>query len=160
MKKTIIFSGLLVLCAINVYGQWYVNKYNVTDIDFLSQRELEASIHESRQAVYGSLIFAGMGGAIVLIERFFPYEADEENMTLIETILGEKGMRKVIIAGGVGVSAAGVVAAFIYLDRLGTLKSALRSNFPTVGSLSLSPTLIMERTSHNLCPGFTLTYNF
>jgi hypothetical protein len=160
MKKTIIFSGLLVLCAINMYGQWYVDKYDVTDIDYLTQQELEESIHYSRQGVYGSLVIMGMGGAIVLIERFFPYEADDENMTLIESILGEKGMRKAIIAGGVGVSAAGVVAGIVYLGRLGTLKSALRSNFPSEGSLSLSPTLFMERTSHNLYPGVTLTYNF
>lgn len=160
MKEIIIFSGLLVLCASNTYSQWYVDKYDVTDIDYLTQQELEESIHYSRQGVYVSLSIIGMGGLIVLLERFFPYEADDENMTLIESILGEKGMRKVIIAGGVGVSAAGVVAGIVYLDRLGTLKSALRSNFPSEGSLSLSPTLIMERTSHNLYPGVTLTYNF
>lgn len=160
MKKIIFLSGLLVLCAINTYGQWYVNKYDVTDLDYLTQQELEASIQDSRQGVYGSLVIMGMGGAILLIERFFPYEADDENITLIESILGEKGMHKVIIAGGVGLSAAGVVAGIVYLGRLGTLKSALRSNFPSKGSLSLSPTLIMERTSHNLCPGVTLTYNF
>lgn len=160
MKKTIIFQGLLVLFAINTYGQWYVNKYDVTDIDYLTQQELEESIQDTRKGVYGSLVVMGMGGAIALIERFFPYEADDENMTLVESILGEKGMHKVTIAGGVGLSIIGAGVGIAYLGRLGTLKSTLRRNFPSEGSLSLSPSLIVDRTSHNLYPGVTLTYNF
>lgn len=160
MKKLIILSGLLVICAINAYGQWYVKKYDVTDIDYLTQQELEESIQDSRLGVYGSLVVMGMGGATVLIERFFPYEEDDENVTLIESILGEKGMHKATIAGGVGLSIIGAGVGIAYLGRLGTLKSTLRRNFPSEGSLSLSPSLILERTSHQLYPGVTLTYNF
>lgn len=161
MKKIIILSGLLVICAINAYGQWYVKKYEVTDIDYLTQQQLEESIRDTRVGVYGSLGIMGLGGVIALLEQLLPYkEEDDENVTLIESILGENGMHKVTIASGVGISTGGAIASIVYLGRLGTLKSALRRNFPSEGSLSLSPSLILERTSHNLCPGVTLTYNF
>lgn len=161
MKKIIILSGLLAICAINVYCQWYVKKYDVTDIDYLTQQELAESIQDTRLGVYGSLGIMGIGGVMILMERFFPYnEEDDDNVTLIESILGEKGMHKVTIAGGVGLSAIGAAAGIVYLGRHGSLKSALIRNFPSEGSMSLSPSLIMERTSHQLYPGVTLTYNF
>ena len=161
MKKVIIFSGLLVMCAFDTYGQWYVEKYDVTDIDYLTQPQLEESIQNSRSGVYGSLVIVGMGGAILLLERLFPYrEEDDDNITLIESFLGEKGMHIVTVASGAGISAAGSIAGIVYLGRLGTLKSALRRNFPYEGSLSLSPSIIQDRTSHNLYPGITLTYKF
>ena len=77
-----------------------------------------------------------------------------------ESFLGEKGMHIVTVASGAVISAAGSIAGIVYLGRLGTLKSALRRNFPYEGSLSLSPSIIQDRTSHNLYPGITLTYKF
>ena len=161
MKKAIILSGLLIMASNNANCQWYAEKYLVTDIDSLAQGQLEEALKDNKKNLYVSLGVMGLGGVIVLMESLFPYtEEDDDNVTFIESLLGEKAMHKIIIASGVGVSIAGAIAGTVYLERLGTLSSARRRNFPAAGSLSLSPALILEKTSHNLYPGVTLTYKF
>jgi hypothetical protein len=161
MKKAIILLCLFILFSFDAHGQWYVNKYEVTDIDYLTQQQLEESIKDTRGKLYTSLACIGIGGVVVLMERLVPYKLeDDDNVTLAEDLLGEEAMHKIIIAGGVGVSIAGTVASIAFLGRLVTIRSALNRNFPVPGSLCLSPSLIMDRTSHNLCPGVTLTFNF
>lgn len=149
------------MCTVSAQGQWYVKKYNVSDIDYLTREQLEESIQSSKVGAYASLGVMGIGGLVVLIESFFPYSMeDDDNVTFFEELLGEKGIHKVNIAAGVGISAGGAIASIVFLERFGTLKSVLKRNFPVSGSLNLSPALIMERTTHSLYPGVTVTFNF
>ena len=161
MKKAIIVSGFVVWSAINANCQWYVEKYLVTDIDYLTQWQLEEALKDSKKNLYISLGAMGLGGVLVLLENLQPYtEEDDDNVTLMETIIGEEGMHLIIIGSGIVLSIGSAVASFVFLGRVVTLNSALRRNFPSAGSLSLSPALILEESSHNMCPGVKLTYNF
>jgi hypothetical protein len=161
MKKASVVICLLLLHVINACGQWYVKKYNVTDIDYLTQQQLKESIKDTRTSVYVSLGCAGAGGLVILFEKLMPYkEEDDDNVTILEALLGEKGVHQATIAAGAGLIAGGAIASIVYLARLGTIRSTLNRNFPSSGSLNLSPTLIQDRYSHVICPGLTLTFNF
>jgi hypothetical protein len=161
MKTAVVVLGLLIGYLTNTYGQWYTNKYQVSDIDYLTQQQLEESVRDTKTGIYGSLAVLGTGGLVILAERFIPYkEEDDDNVTIIESLLGEKGVHTLTIAGGIVIAAGGAIASIVYLSRIGTIKSALNRNFPVPGSLSLSPALLMERYSHSVCPGITVTFNF
>ena len=161
MKKPITLLFLLTLCLTDSFGQWYERKYNVTDINFLTREQLEEATKNTKSDIYVSLAVTGLGGVVILIEKLIPYRLeDEEDPTFFEQLLGDKGMHKVIIGTGIGIAGAGTIVCISYLGRLGTIRSTLNRNFPSFGSLNLTPTIVLERYSHSLCPGLTLTYSF
>jgi hypothetical protein len=161
MKKTITLLFLLSMSLTDSFGQWYVRKYNVTDINYLTKEQLEEALKGSKTGVYGSLAVAGLGGVMILIERLVPYNLeDEEDPSFIEQLLGDRGMHVVIIGAGIGLAGAGTIACFYYLGRSGTIRSALNKNFQSLGSLKLTPAIVLERHSNSLCPGLSLTYSF
>ena len=136
MKKIILVFYLLSVYITSLHGQWYTRKYNVTDINLLSQQQLEASMKVTKTNLYSSVAVAGLGGVIILIERLNPYKADDDdNQTVIEQLLGEKGVHNLTIAAGIGIAVSGAIASVCYLGRLGTIRSALNRNFPLTGSL-------------------------
>jgi hypothetical protein len=161
MKSVFILIGLFIVCMTDTYGQWYTKKYEVTDIDYLTQQQLEESARNTKTGIYGSLAVMGAGGLVILAERFIPYkEEDDDNVTIIEALLGEKGVHNLTIAGGVVIAAGGAIASIVYLSRLGTIKSALKRNYPVQGSFNITPALLTEKYSHAVCPGLALTFNF
>jgi len=161
MKKVIFLPALFMAFGLSAHGQWYMKKYEVSDIDYLTQQQLEESVTDAKSGTYTSLIVMGCGGLVILAEHFFPYkEEDDDNVTILEQLLGEKSVHNLTIAGGVAIAAGGAIASIVYLSRLGTIKSALRRNFPSQGSLALSPALLTEKCSHSVCPGITLTIRF
>jgi hypothetical protein len=92
MKKVIISAFLLLIYVINSSGQWYVKKYQITDINFLSKVQLEESLQNSKN----KLLFAGctvtMGGAAFLISKYLkPGMSDDP--TVIEQLLGDDRRR-------------------------------------------------------------------
>lgn len=83
-----------------------------------------------------------------------------DNPTILEQIIGENGMNFIEIVIGVGAMAGGTIASIYFLGRIATIKSAINRNYPSVGSLNISPTLNLNSYTRTYCPGFTLTYNF
>jgi len=161
MKKTITLLFLLSLCLTDSYGQWYERKYNVTDINFLTREQLEAANKDTKSGIYVSLAVVGLGGVVVLLEKLMPYRLeDEEDPTFFEQLLGDRGMHKVIIGAGIGIAGAGTILCISYLGRLGTIRSTLNRNYPYSGSLTLSPTILIEKYSHSISPGVNLVYRF
>ena len=159
MKKIILVSSLLIISISTSYSQWYVKKYNVTDINFLSSEQLEESLINSKAGLLYSGIVAGIGGGIFLVAKYLPYEQDE-NSTFLEQLIGEKGMNGILIFTGAGILIGGSIACIAYLGRIGRIRSVINRNYSTSGSLKISPTLILPDYTRSYCPGLTVTYNF
>ncbi|MFZ0281236.1 MAG: hypothetical protein WAL29_06285 [Bacteroidales bacterium] len=159
--KTLIVICLLLWQITDSYGQWYTRKYDVSDINFLTETQLQESMKDTKSGVYVSLAVAGLGGVVILLENLMPYTLeDEEDPTFFEQLLGTRGMHTVIIGTGIGLAGAGTIACFGCLGRLGTIRSALNRNFPSSGSLNLFPSIVFENYTHSICPGLTLSYRF
>ncbi|TAL68231.1 MAG: hypothetical protein EPN88_07210 [Bacteroidetes bacterium] len=141
MKKTIIMSCLFLISIINLQGQWYIKEYNVTDINFLSKGQLDKSLVKSKNELLTAGTIAGMGGVVFILFKL-------AHIGLIGTITGS------------GIMAGGVIAGIVCLERIGNIKSTINKNYPTVGSLSISPTIILNNYTRSCCSGFTLTFNF
>ena len=159
MKKVIISAFLLLIYVINSSGQWYVKKYQVTDINFLSKVQLEESLQNSKN----KLLFAGctvtMGGAAFLISKYLkPGMSDDP--TVIEQLLGDDGVNKVGMITGAGLIIWGSIASIVHLGRIGRIRSVINKNYPSVGSLEISPAIILNGYARSFCAGFSLNYSF
>ena len=159
MKKVIISAFLLLIYVINSSGQWYVKKYQVTDINFLSKVQLEESLQNSKN----KLLFAGctvtMGGAAFLISKYLkPGMSDDP--TVIEQLLGDDGVNKVGMITGAGLFIWGSIASIVHLGRIGRIRSVINKNYPSVGSLKISPAIILNGYARSFCAGFSLNYSF
>jgi len=159
MKKVIISAFLLLIYVINSSGQWYVKKYQITDINFLSKVQLEESLQNSKN----KLLFAGctvtMGGAAFLISKYLkPGMSDDP--TVIEQLLGDDGVNKVGMITGAGLIIWGSIASIVHLGRIGRIRSVINKNYPSVGSLEISPAIILDGYARSFCAGFSLNYSF
>jgi hypothetical protein len=159
MKKVVISTFLLLILVINSSGQWYLKKYQVTDINSLSRDQLEESLLNSKR----SLLFAGctaaMGGACFLIFKYLkPGMSDDP--TVIEQILGDDGVNKVGMITGAGLLIAGSIGSIVCIGRIGSIRSVINKNYPSLGSLDISPTIILNSYTRSSCSGFRLTYIF
>ena len=159
MKKVIISAFLLLIYVINSSGQWYVKRYQVTDINFLSKVQLEESLQNSKN----KLLFAGctvaMGGAAFLISKYLkPGMSDDP--TVIEQLLGDDGVNKVGMITGAGLFIWGSIASIVHLGRIGRIRSVINKNYPSVGSLEISPAIILNGYARSYSAGFSLNYSF
>ena len=159
MKKVIISAFLLLIYVINSSGQWYVKKYKITDINFLSKVQLEESLQNSKN----KLLFAGcttaMGGAAFLISKYLkPGMSDDP--TVIEQLLGDDGVNKVGMITGAGLFIWGSIASIVHLGRIGRIRSVINKNYPSVGSLKISPAIILNGYARSYSAGFSLNYSF
>jgi hypothetical protein len=159
MKKVIISAFLLLIYVINSSGQWYVKKYQINDINFLSKVQLEESLQNSKN----KLLFAGctvtMGGAAFLISKYLkPGMSDDP--TVIEQLLGDDGVNKVGMITGAGLIIWGSIASIVHLGRIGRIRSVINKNYPSVGSLEISPAIILNGYARSFCAGFSLNYSF
>jgi len=159
MKKIIIASYLLLMSLISSYGQWYVREYAVSDINFLTKEQLMESLKSSKEKLLGSAIIAGVGGVFLAIGKYIPYQLPD-NPTILEQIIGENGMNVIEIVIGAAVLAGGSIASVCFLGRIGIINSAIERNNPVVGSLNISPALVLKSCSRSYYPGFRLTVNF
>ena len=158
MKNAIIIF-LLILASNSSYGQWYVNKYKVTNINMLTKEQLDESLKASKKNLLVSGIVAGMGGCIFLVSIYGTW-TPVEDPTLLEQILGDKGMNAIATATGVALLAGGTIAAAVFLGRTAQIKYVLHKNYPSTGSLNISPTLVYGKYSASPGLGVSLTYNF
>jgi hypothetical protein len=159
MHKIIITTSLTLILSLSSYGQWYVKKYNVSDISLLTKEQLDESLKESRTNLIYSGAASVTGVAVFLAGRYLPYEMDEES-TFFEQLIGERGMKGILMVTGVGITVGGAVAAVVYLGRIGKIKSIINEYYSYGGKLNFSPVVIVNNSTKSIVPGFTLTYNF
>ena len=159
MKKYCYVFFFLLISVNNIFGQWYVKKYQVSDINSLTKTQLEESLKNAKSDLLISGGIAGLGGVMIVIFKYLkPGMSDDPSV--IEELIGDDGMNKIGMAVGFGFLAGGIVASIVYSGRLGSIRSAIRRNYPYDGSLSLSPGMIINRYSRITSPGIKLTYSF
>jgi hypothetical protein len=159
MKKCLYVFFFALISVNNIFGQWYVKKYQVSDINSLTKTQLEESLEKSKSDLFISGGIAGLGGVMIVIFKYLkPGMSDDPSF--IEELIGDEGINKIGMAFGFGFLAGGTVAGIVYIGRIGSIKSAMRRNYPYNGSLSISPDLILNRYSRIASPGIRLTYSF
>ncbi len=157
MKKLILTTFLLSILCFRSYGQWYEKKYSVTDINLLSRDQLEESLKESKTDLLYSGVVSAAGAGIFVAGRFLPYEINDES-SFFEQLIGERGMKKVMMATGVGIAAGGLVAGIVYLGRIGKIKSVINEYFASGARLIVSPDVLIYGQSP--VAGFSVTLSF
>lgn len=159
MKKLIFATLLLIMLSVNSFGQWYYKKYFAPDINALTREQLDESLHNTKTDLAFSGAIAAVGGLLVITGIYLPYQ-ESEDPTFWEQLLGPKGINTLSIAAGVILLAGGTVATFVYLGRLGIIKSTIRRNFPETGSLNFSPKIMFNDYTRAYSAGISLTLNF
>ena len=159
IRRIILIAFLASVSFVSTNGQWYVKKYNVTDIDFLSREQLDESLKESKTDLLYSGIISVSGAGVFLAGRYLPYEIDDES-SFIEQLLGEKGMKNILMVTGAGMVAGGAVVSIVYLGRILRINSVINEYFSFNGSIKISPSIIIDYEKQSFSPGIALTYNF
>ena len=123
--KNIAICCLFLISCLQVSGQWYVKKYQVNDINLLTQNQLEESLLESKT----SLLLSGAVTAVAgLSFVYFKYwePGVPENPTLVEELLGDDGVNMVGVALSAGVAVIGTISCIVSIGRSGTIRSTLK----------------------------------
>ena len=157
MKKLMIVISLLILSNLS-QAQWYFKNYQVKDINQLTLQQLNESLKTSKNQVLGSGLCAVFGGCLFLLGANSMLTLD--NPTMLEQLIGEKGMNDIFAALGAVVAVGGTIAFVGYLDRVGHIKTAIHRNFPITGSLHLSPGIIYNNYTASYQMGVTLSCSF
>jgi hypothetical protein len=158
MKKILIVTCLFIISFFNSYGQWYNKKYHVSDINLLTKEQLDESLSNSKNGLLISGFVAGIGGVAFLITRYMPQPI--EDPTFIEQLIGDEGMNTIYQGISAGLFVGGTIAIMAYLGRNARIKATIKKNYPKLGSLNISPTLLLNNHKVFYHPGITLTYNF
>jgi hypothetical protein len=159
MKKMVLVSCLLFSVIVSSYGQWYLKKYNVTDINSLSRDQLEESYLQSKNDLLISGIVAVTGGVITALFRYGK-PGMSEDPGFVEELIGDEGVNTIGFYVGLGILAGGTIASTVFLGRMGSIKSAVRRNYACIDRVNISPVAIYNSYTKSLTPGFTLTYSF
>jgi hypothetical protein len=159
MRKYLFLLSFSLAINISIHGQWYVKDYGVTDPSLLNGYQLEEAISDSKTKLMHSGIVAGLGGLLYFGLKYLPFEPDEDP-TVLEQLIGEKGMQKIGMGLGAGLFAGGVVAGAVYLGRIARIKSVLNRKYQIPGSLSLSPVVIPGKSNNSFSAGLTITVTF
>lgn len=152
----IVFS-LLILSNFS-QAQWYSKRYQVSDMNQLTLLQLNESLKTTKDQVLGSGLLAICGGGLFLLGINNMLTLD--NPTMLEQLIGEKGMNDIFAGVGAAMAIGGTIAFFGYLERVGHIKTAIRNNFPSVGSLHLSPEISYNNYTASLQAGVSITFNF
>ncbi len=79
MKKIVFTTYIFLIQSVCSHGQWYVKKYNVTDIDFLSREQLEGSLKTTKtdllysDAIAGIVYLGRVGRIKSVINEYYSY---------------------------------------------------------------------------------------
>jgi len=157
MKRFILAALLLSILCFRSYGQWYEKRYNVNDINLLSREQLEESLKDSKTELLYSGVISAAGAGIFVAGRYLPYEINDES-SFIEQLIGERGMKRIIMATGVGIAAGGLVTGIVYLGRIGKIKTVINEYYASGARLIVSPDVLIYEQS--LVAGFSVTFSF
>lgn len=157
MLRFILSSLIVFVLYGGLQGQWYEKKYNVADIDLLSRDQLDESLKDSKSELLYAGVISAAGVGVFLAGRYLPYEIDDE-ASFIEQLIGEKGMKKIMMASGVGIAAGGMIAGIVYLARIGKINSVIHNYYASGEKLILSPVILDGGRS--MVPGVSITFNF
>jgi hypothetical protein len=159
MKKVVIVLILLSVTFNISFGQWYVKRYQVNDINSLTKTQLEESLATSKKDLLTIGGIAGFGGILFVVFKYLkPGMSDDPSF--IEQLLGDKGVNDVGIGIGIGMLAGGTVASIVYIGRIGSIRSAINRNYPSYGLFKVSPAIILNTYTRSSFPGLKLAYNF
>ena len=158
MKKACIFLFLLLFINCNSYGQRYDKKYHVSNVDLLSVDQLQKSLKDSKNSSLSSMGVAGLGGFLILGGANQWFELPD-HPTLLEELMGKKGMNDIAYVVGVGMVAVGIIGSISFESRIGKIKSALSKKGAT-GSVRISPMILSIHSSRSPLPGLLLTYRY
>jgi hypothetical protein len=61
---------------------------------------------------------------------------------------------------GIGILIGGSIASIAYLGRIGRIRAVINKNYFPLGSLDISPIIILNSYTRSSCSGFRLTYKF
>lgn len=159
MQKLILIPGLFIITFISSYGQWYVKKYNVQNINLLSLEQLDASLIKSKQNLLASGIIAGTGGLLLIIFKY-AQPGMSEDPGWIEQLIGDEGMNKIGMVFSTGIFVGGAIASIVYMGRIGSIKTAMRKNYPSLSSVDISPALLLNNYTKQFSPGLRFSFNF
>ena len=160
MLRKIVFTACLTIVLVaQTNGQWYEKKYNVTDINYLTRDQLDKSLKESRTSLMYSGIVTCTGAVLFLAGRYLPYELDD-NSSFLEQLIGENGMKKIMMATGVATFTGGAIAGIVYLARIGKINSVINQNYSLNGNIQILPVMIVNSSDYSLSPGISITYYF
>lgn len=157
MKKLMIVISLLILSNFS-QAQWYFKDYQVKDINQLTLQQLNESLKTTKNQVLGSGLCAVFGGGLFLLGINNLVTLD--NPTMLEQLIGEKGMNDIFAGLGAAVAVGGTIAFFGYLERAGHIKTAIHQNFPGMGTIHISPKINYDQYTGTGNFGVTLTCNF
>lgn len=158
--KTIVFMiSIMMISLIDSYAQWYTKKYFVNDINLLSATQLQESLAESKRDLLYSGCIAVAGGAFILAAKYGDNQPDE-NPRLFEQIIGERGIETIAYCLGIGMLTYGAIKSVIHITRINQIKTVISEKFPALGSLEISPAIILNRCPRTHYQGFTISYRF
>ncbi|MEI7523555.1 MAG: hypothetical protein WCJ95_04450 [Mariniphaga sp.] len=158
MKKIILVLSFLILTNF-ANGQWYFKQYQIKDINQLSKVQLDESLKNSREAQFTSLISVGLGAGFLLANKYGLWESDT-NPSDFEKFIGRKSLHDIYAVIGISFLAGGTIAFVGYLERSKNIRIAIHRNFPNLGILQLSPTIIYTNYSSSGNFGLALNLNF
>lgn len=155
MKSFLFSLFILLTCSTELHCQWYEKKYHVQDIHLLSQEQLQELLKASKTGAVTSAGVACMGGLGLIIIPHAKSDSDEEK-TLPEEIIGEKGMKNIgmVICGAF--LAGGAISCISLTGRSIKIKSILNSEASAGVAISISPEIRYCRVYHQFYPAMTL----
>lgn len=159
MKKIIIILSLLLISFINSYGQWYVKKYQVSDINLLSREQLQESLESSRKGILYSGLVGGMGALIYVLGKNKLFDLPD-NPTFVEQLLGRNGINNLTAGFGAALFAGSAISAISYMERVGKIKTALNKKGQSFGSVFIAPKVFSNDHMESYQIGVSLTCNF
>ena len=159
MKKLIIILILLLISFTNSYGQWYVKKYQVSDINLLSREQLLESQVNSRNGILYSGLVGGMGALVYVLGKNKLFDLPD-NPTFLEQLIGRNGMNNISAGIGALLFAGSAISAISYMERAGKIKTALYKKGQSSGSVYIAPKVFSNDLLKSYQIGVSLTCNF
>ena len=157
MKHLVLILALLILSNYS-NAQWYTKKYYAKDINQLTREQLNESLHDSNTNLGISGVAVGLGAVVFVISKYNLWTNDEPS--LFEQLVGEKGMNDIYAGAGIAIMAGGLIAFLSNVERIKNIKMAMRRNFPPLGQIRFTPKIDYNRYTASGNFGVSLTYNF
>jgi hypothetical protein len=105
--------------------------------------QLEESLGKSKQYLLSSGFIAGVGGVFMIVS-IYGHPDMSEDPSIIEQVIGDKGIKNIFLYAGVGMLAGGTIASIAYLGRIGRSRSVINKNYSSLELLNISTTAVLN----------------